>query len=357
MPIYKRTNKRDGSTFYAATATGYDSGGKRIQLKRHVRTKAQARLVENQLRAEIERIKRDGKSAIFADFLPQYLDYITTKRKKTKGTVDSERSSLTNHALPILGNKQLDKITTNDIEYVIFEVLEKHSLQTRKHCFNYLNALFKLAIKRNHCSDNPCERAERIKVVRVRPKVILNSEQLKGLLQTTQKYFGEWLPHLMIACHCALRASEARGLQWADIDWDNNLILVNRTFNVKGGIKYHLKNKTIRTVPMSRELCALLRKMKEQREPAATEWILDRHVEFMRSEQAKVVRNICKATGVPECTFHELRSAAITNFLRSGIKIGTVMKIAGHKRLSSTNIYYDNAGENVKGTLNDIAFL
>ncbi len=357
MAIQKKTRKRNNitETYYQVTVSGYDKFRKRIQRKRRARNKAQAREIERQLFEELQRIKKIGYEKTFTDFLPEYLDHLEIKKKKTKGTIASERAALTNHALPLIGNLELRSITTAHIDHIIEVKLENRSSQTKKHCLRYLNALFKLAIKKHYCDSNPCDDVEGIKVTH-RAKTILNFEQLTKLLQTVEDYFPEWLPHFMIVVHCALRAAEARGLQWGDIDWNNNIVYINRTLTTKNGIKPFPKNGKPRPVPLSPELKTFLLAEKERLQPNDNEWVLEQHTAFMRDEQAKVVRDTCKIAGIPECTFHQLRAASITNMLRRNIPIGTVMKIAGHSRLSSTDIYYDSSGEPVRNTTDHIAF-
>ena len=189
MSITPRKRKRNNvtETYYEVIVSGYDKHGKRIQRKRRAKNKAHARELEKMLYDEIDRIKKHGYEKTFAEFLPEYLQHLETKKKKTKGTVASEKASLVNHALPNLGKLKLRSIKTAHIEHIIDIKLEKHSSQTKRHCFNYLNALFKLAIRKHYCDQNPCDDVDRIKV-KHRAKTILNTEQLVTFLKTTDEY-------------------------------------------------------------------------------------------------------------------------------------------------------------------------
>lgn len=357
MAINPKTRVRNGQkeTFYEVFVSGKDHLGNRVQKRRRVRNKAQAKALEIELLNEIEELRKNGPTKTFADFLPEYYEYVEKVKKKTKGSIKSEQASLNNHALPILGDKALAKIEPCHIEHILEVILKEKAGQTKRHCLNYLNALFKLALRRRLIDKNPCDDVERPRVRR-KNKVILNYEQIQEFLACTDHFFPEWLPHFMVVLHTSVRASEARGLRWSNIDWNKNLIYIYQTFTVKDGVRSNTKAGPSRTVPMNPELRSYLEKLKEEVKPEPNDWLLERHSEFMRSEQAKVVRDICQIAKLPECTFHQLRSAAITNMLRHGIPIGTVMKIAGHKRLSSTQHYYDHAGEQVIGTTDHIAF-
>lgn len=356
MPIYPRKNRK-GEEFLLVTVSGVDRFGRRHQLTRHATKKKPAEKLERQLYAELHQLIENGPVITFGAFLPEYLNYIENKRKKTKGSVDSEKGLLEKHALPYFKDLPIAEIRTKNIDFILDEVLNNHSSQTRKHALNYLRAFFELAIRRDLVRENPCNRVERIKVAH-KAKIILNREQIRKFLIATKEYYPEWYPLLLTIVHCAFRAGEARGLKWGDITWSPNadIIHLRRVFNVKGGIKDYPKNKEPRPVPISTELKEELLKIKSQYAFDDDDWVFERLTEFMRSEQAKVVRAICRIAGVPECTFHQLRAAAITNYFNEGIDLGVIKKIAGHKRLSSTDIYYHASGEIVKGRTKDIRF-
>jgi integrase len=356
MPIYERTRK-NGTTFYVVAVSGTDRFGKRIQRTGHADNSRKAEKLERELIASLQDLIDNGPKTTFESFLPTYLDYIENKRKKTKGSVDSEKGLLEKHCLPHLKHLALVDVTTSHIELIIDQVLETYSSQTKRHALNYLSAFFALAQKKGIVRENPCALVDRIKVDH-RAKVILNQEQIERFLEAAKEFYPDWYPIFLSVLHCAFRAGEARGLKWGDIVWTEGaeLIHVRRVFNVKDGIKEFPKNKEARMVPVSEELKEELLKMKTLYQPSDDDWIFERHTEFMRSEQAKVTRAICRIAGVPECTFHQLRAASITNLFRSGLRTGVVMKIAGHKRMSSTEIYYSESGDIVKGATAKIRF-
>ena len=357
MPIYKRT-RPSGEEFFVISVSATDRFGERIQRTKYKDNLKQAEKAERELYTEVQDLIQNGPKVSFGSFLPTYLDYIENKRQKTKGTVDSEKSLLEKHVLPYFKDLALGEIQTSNVELILDEVLAHHSSQTKRHALNYIRALFNLAQRKGLVHENPCTGVESITVVH-RSKIILNREQIQKFLVAAKEYYPEWYSILLAVLHCTFRASELRGLKWGDIVWNegNDLIHVRRVLNVKGGIKPWPKNKQARIVPISPEPKEVLLELKALRQPDDDEWIFERHVELMRSEQAKIVRAICRIAGIPECTFHNLRGAAITNLYREGLNTGEVMKIAGHKRLSSTEIYYQESGEMVKGRTGHIRFM
>jgi len=200
---------------------------------------------------------------------------------------------------------------------------------------------------------NPCDTVKRPKV-RHKSPVILSYSQVARFLEESKRDYEEWHPIFMIAIHCGLRAAEIRALKWSDVDFDLRLLTVDKSFTIKGGLKLTTKSGKDRRVPINPELKSFLVSYRGSKK--GNDWLVERPPEFMRDEQAKIVREVCARAGVPQCTFHQLRSAAITSWVRDGIPIGKVMKMAGHVRMETTQRYYDSSGEDLLGATDSISY-
>ena len=71
--------------------------------------------------------------------------------------------------------------------------------------------------------------------------------------------------------------------------------------------------------------------------------------EFASGEQGKPLKIICRALGIPEIKYHDLRATGITLMLGNGVALPAVMKTAGHKRISSTQVYLRLSGIEAEG--------
>jgi integrase len=67
----------------------------------------------------------------------------------------------------------------------------------------------------------------------------------------------------------------------------------------------------------------------------------------LTDSRLKVINNfdrklgkILKRAGVKNATFHDLRSTAITNWFRQGLKELEVMRLAGHSSFATTHQFY-----------------
>ncbi len=115
-----------------------------------------------------------------------------------------------------------------------------------------LALLFNYAVKRGYCATNPVHSIDRVREKESEPE-ILTVEQLNAMLTLADEKI---VPALVIGAFAGLRSSEIEGtadhdgLDWAEIDFDENTILV-RADVAKGRRKRH--------VPISPNLLAWLK--------------------------------------------------------------------------------------------------
>ena len=74
----------------------------------------------------------------------------------------------------------------------------------------------------------------------------------------------------LAALHSGLRQGELMGMQWPDIDWNGNFILVKRSIDRVHSMVVPTKNKKIRRVDLSDELLAELALLRKKRKE---EWL------------------------------------------------------------------------------------
>jgi integrase len=90
-------------------------------------------------------------------------------------------------------------------------------------------------------------------------------EEVSLLLQVTREHYG-FENHILLLTlfHCGLRAGEAAGLQWSDLDRTNRTLLVRRQFT--RGRERKPKTRKKRAVDVSIVLLAELQTLKKQRQ-------------------------------------------------------------------------------------------
>jgi integrase len=86
---------------------------------------------------------------------------------------------------------------------------------------------------------------------------ILSPEEIG---RVTEAVTPRWHPLLIAASHTAARISELLGLQWEDIDWDENTLSISKQLGRDGKLA-RTKNGKVRTISMSAELRLVLREL------------------------------------------------------------------------------------------------
>ena len=159
---------------------------------------------------------------------------------------------------------------------------------------------------------------------------------------------------LRICLQSGLRIGEVCGLQWRDLDLAAGVIHVNKTvqrINVTDGNEreYYLSvdqpktPSSLRDIPLSGELKALLRPLKKAATPghfllpnAATPWEPRRLRTYFYA--------LLQQLGIPKIRFHALRHTFATRCIENRCDYKTVSAILGHASISTTLDLYVHPG-------------
>jgi integrase len=202
----------------------------------------------------------------------------------------------------------------------------------------------------------------------------LDDKQAKQLCIAVMKYKDIRMKAcVMLLLLTGIRRGEAAGLEWKDVDFNNNLLSIKRTSNYspKKGI-YTKEPKTegsIRTLTMSALLSTVLQEYKEWYDAYSRnwgdQWIPSDRL-FVREKGAPInpdtiyfwFQKLLKEIDFPHVTVHSLRHTNITLQITSGVPLVTVSVRAGHSRTSTTADIYSHfiktSDEVAAETLNNI---
>ncbi len=81
---------------------------------------------------------------------------------------------------------------------------------------------------------------------------IFTTEQIEHLLTTCKKYIPHYHPLILCAFRTGMRLGEILGLNWSDINWNENYIRVQRSY--KNQVISETKNKRNRNIDLSPQL-------------------------------------------------------------------------------------------------------
>lgn len=166
---------------------------------------------------------------------------------------------------------------------------------------------------------------------------ILNLQELQTLIQKAFEDDHPWKMIWATAPLTGMRSGELYALEWKDVDWENKILSVTKSYNCRMRETKSTKAGTWRQVPMSQKLMEILRT--QQKATGSTVQVFARSWQWERGLQAKVLRTFCYIHGLPSIKFHTLRACFATQMLRQGVEAAKVMKICGWKELKTMQHY------------------
>jgi integrase len=278
----------------------------------------------NQRRKEIDDRRVTSTNATVGDLLKLYL---ADQRRQGRHSYKQAEGYVRLHLDPAMGRMKASAITTKVIKlFVDQKQAAKYANATINRWLEALCRAYTLGLK------------ELPPLVYVAPEVknlMLEENNVReGFLEHWQyEDFRNELPDhqrliLVIGYHFGMRRGEILKLRWDQVDWDANLIRLE---------KKQTKAKQARVAPLYGELRAWLDMAHTARDvecPFIVSW--------RRRGIAEVKTAWNKArerAGVPELLLHDLRRTAARNMIRAGVPEKQVMLIVGWKTRAMLDRY------------------
>jgi integrase len=178
-------------------------------------------------------------------------------------TVDAYKQHLRLHIMPKLSKYRLSELHVSTVRDFEDGLRNANSPAMVKKIMGSLGSILADAMERGHVNRNVVrelrsrrkrgkeKRAERRQKGKLRAGVdIPTPEEIRAI---TGKLTGRWRPLLLTAIFCGLRASELRGLRWADIDFERRELHVRQRadrYNQAGAPKSEAGERTIPVTPI-----------------------------------------------------------------------------------------------------------
>jgi integrase len=149
---------------------------------------------------------------------------------------------------------------------------------------------------------------------------------------------------VLAAAMTGLRQGELLGLRWRDVDWSVQRIRVRNTF-VRGEHSTAGKSdlSTRRSVPMTDRLAGELDRWSRRSMYSTDDDLVFAHPQtghpLDRSKVTRRFKAACRAAGVREVRFHDLRHTFATRLAATGQPMRTIQEFLGHADSKTTQIY------------------
>ncbi|MCM0604852.1 MAG: site-specific integrase [Xanthomonadaceae bacterium] len=341
----------ENQTYYEVYVHGHDSRGSRVQWRRRViETLRKAETVEFELKRKLAVLKEERVDPKFHEWVAECLQIM--KLSYRPSTLYSYQSTINKWLIKPWREEFLREISKQKIHTLLYEAFrEEMTEHTRKYVLKIIKRIFQIAVDHGHLDRNPANGMV-IKVPESEKKV-LTATEVKTFLREAKATNHRFYPIWVMALFTGMRSGELYALRWSDIDFENEVIKVGRSWSSKNGFT-STKNQKSRVVPISGELQSFLKEWKLSGE--TKDFVLPHLSEWTRGDAADVIRMFCQSIEVTKIRFHDLRATFITNLLTRGESLARVMAIVGHADIDTTNVYLRLAGVDLKGATDRLSF-
>lgn len=233
--------------------------------------------------------------------------------------------------------------------------------KTIRHYHRLISVILKTAVHWQVIFSNPAERVKPPKAENKEAKY-LDEKQTAYLIECLKKEPIDKRTMIITFVYSGMRRGELCGLKWEDIDFENQMISINKALQYvpKKGI-FLKKPKTkasIRTIKLSPEVFTLLEEYKvwqEKQEKEAGDRWQDTGFIFTGWNGAPLHPDTITAWfadfvdkyDLSKISIHSLRHTNITLMIAAGVPLRTVARRGGHAQASTTSNIYAHAIQSV----------
>ncbi|MEY8537680.1 site-specific integrase [Lactococcus muris] len=362
--------KKDGTTVYrTAVYLGVDSlTGKKVKTYVTAKTKKALKSLSDLKIAEFE---RNGKTRLrkkvefenFESLANAWLeDYLLTVKSNSQAMM---KSHFKRYIIPALGSYKVEKISAPLLQSIVNDWAKKAntaSISKGKRpagassnygvLLNTVQRILDYAFQLGVISNNPARMviAPRLKARGKQKLKYLDKKQLKAFLnyldsleQTDKNVFSVTLYKLLL--DTGLRIGEALALNWSDIDYNENIIHVNKTVDRLGKVQDNPKSKSgVRDISVSKRTMLMLKQWQNRQRVLHQKYRLSTHIVFSSSVGGHLSRGCVSRTldthyknaGLALTGFHAFRHTHASLLLNAGADYKEIQHRLGHSKIGMT---------------------
>ena len=356
---------REKSGYYYAVLNYTDSLGKRktkwistgLTVKGN-KKRAEAILMDARRNFNPEEPKVMNGDILFADYMEKWLDII--KSSVAVPTFASYSTTVKKIVAPYFREKEvtLKNLTAKDIQEFYLSELERVSPSSVIHYHANIHKALKYAVKIDLIDVNPADKVERPKKDRYVGS-FYDADEVNALFEAAKGSKLE-LPILFGAFY-GLRRSEAIGLKWDAIDFDQNTITIRHTVTscdldgkrvlvASDTTKTKSSMRTLPLVPFMRERLLTLKEEQQENRRLCGRSYIKEYLEYVCvNEIGDLIKphyvtesfpKLLKAKGMRQIRYHDLRHSCASLLLANGVPMKQIQEWLGHSDFSTTaNIY------------------
>jgi integrase len=304
----------------------FDDSGKRHKVSTGCRVKSDALKFVQQFKKD----EHNRKSRIHKTSLLQFKDAFLAHSHSVHSPATQSLIALTfSQFMRVIGDLPLHQIGVREIESFLSTKQQESSAWTARKYYSVLASAFETALRWNYIASNPFKRVAKPKVVETLP-VYFSKDDFKKFIMKIQNTDHREL--YLCAVFTGMRLGELTSLQWSDVDFVRNAILVQN----KTG--FSTKTRRNRVVPMNPSLRDVLG---TRRKRVLSDLVFPfKGRKLTKDEASKTFKKYVLSAGVDSrLHFHSLRHTFATWLVQESVPIFEVQKLLGHTTVAVTQRY------------------
>ena len=301
---------------------------------------------------QIEAYTPHKEGPLFNDYMRYWYENIRSKQAPDR--IDEEKGRLKNYIYPFFEGMRLAEIKPRDIDrYFLQDELQALSTSTVDKHGQFLNMMFRFAIKNEDVDKNPAADYQPLLPKRVKNREALNQGDVEDIITHLPELRDEDNLLLSLLLFTGMRRGEALGLQVKHIDTMQRTVSIRQSLRFLSGKTFVKAPKTlssIRTIPI---LNGFPYELISGKEP--DDFVLGGASPWTERRFACAWRRIERTINLHGATPHVFRHTYTTFAIASGEDLKTVQGLMGHATASITMDVYAhiqqakmlNAGEHL----------
>ena len=241
------------------------------------------------------------------------------------------------------------------------------SEQTVLHYHNLLHTAFEYAIRQEILEVNPMDRVERPQVKKF-VGGFYSVDEVKELLEKA-KEDTIYIP-IVLAVYCGLRRSEALGLSWSNIDFENDKIFIGQKMLevVRDGkteqvvseeMKTESSRRSFKMIPEVKEILLAHKAQQEVYRQQFRKAYSKKHLDMVCvNPLGELIKPsyvtahfpvLLERSGLRPIRFHDLRHTCASLLVSLNVNMKVIQRYLGHSNMSTTADIYSHLDANATG--------
>ena len=305
---------------------------------------------------------RNIQNASYSAYVMWYLDFQLENGEIRKNIWKLDHSLYKSFVLPLIGNVKLTAISKRGVLHFVEELRKltdkngiPYSKATYKRAWTLFKKSIRFAVKMNWLENDPtylvCPKFPNAR--KAKEKIALTKEEAEKLLEAAKEESFPFYLMCLISVVNGLRFAEISALTFGDLDFENECIIVSKSFH-RGVLNQNVKNGKNHNSPMVElvrnaafEYAGLYGKNKKLSDLLFPSKVgTHRDISGINSK----LKKLCRKVGISEITFHTLRATCNTIYLQSNIQQPIIAKIMNHSGTNSAamTLLYNRMGQKQK---------